>query len=87
MFADAGGIHPLRPRLHRTRTPAGADAVLTTVGVAQKFDSLLQRVGLVLSLDGLIRATGHADAGFCTGCFSGKYPVDIQLVEKETFER
>ncbi len=40
-----------------------------------------------LSLDGLIRATGHADAGFCTGCFVGKYPVDIQLVEKETFER
>jgi amidophosphoribosyltransferase len=40
-----------------------------------------------LSLDGLIRATGHADAGFCTGCFSGNYPVDIQLVEKETFER
>jgi amidophosphoribosyltransferase len=39
-----------------------------------------------LSLDGLIRATGHADAGFCTGCFAGKYPVDIQLVEKETFE-
>ena len=39
-----------------------------------------------LSLDGLIRATGHADAGFCTGCFVGKYPVDIQLVEKETFE-
>ena len=40
-----------------------------------------------LSLDGLIRATGHADAGFCTGCFSGNYPVDIQLVGKETFER
>jgi amidophosphoribosyltransferase len=40
-----------------------------------------------LSLDRLIRATGHADAGFCTGCFSGNYPVDIQLVEKETFER
>jgi amidophosphoribosyltransferase len=40
-----------------------------------------------LSLDGLIRATGHANAGFCRGCFTGNYPVDIQLVEKETFER
>ena len=39
-----------------------------------------------LSLDGLIRATGHADAGFCQGCFTGNYPVDIQLVEKGSFE-
>ncbi len=39
-----------------------------------------------LSLDGLIRATGHADAGFCQGCFTGRYPVDIQLVEKGSFE-
>jgi amidophosphoribosyltransferase len=39
-----------------------------------------------LSLDGLIRATGHPDGGFCTGCFTGNYPVDIQLVEKGTFE-
>ncbi|HEX9373431.1 MAG TPA: phosphoribosyltransferase family protein, partial [Roseiflexaceae bacterium] len=39
-----------------------------------------------LSLDGLIRATGHPEAGFCRGCFSGKYPVDVHLLEKEAFE-
>lgn len=33
---------------------AGADAILTTVGVAQKHASLIERIGLVLSLDGLI---------------------------------
>ena len=40
-----------------------------------------------LSLEGLIRATGHPEAGFCRGCFTGKYPVDVQLMEKEAFER
>ncbi|HWQ13029.1 MAG TPA: amidophosphoribosyltransferase [Roseiflexaceae bacterium] len=39
-----------------------------------------------LSLEGLIRATGHADGGFCRGCFTGVYPVEVKLVEKETFE-
>jgi amidophosphoribosyltransferase len=39
-----------------------------------------------LSLDGLIKATGNASAGFCQGCFTGNYPVDIQLVEKLEFE-
>ncbi|MFO7170273.1 MAG: amidophosphoribosyltransferase [Chloroflexota bacterium] len=40
-----------------------------------------------LSLEGLIRATGDPDGGFCSGCFTGNYPVDVQLVEKEAFER
>jgi amidophosphoribosyltransferase len=40
-----------------------------------------------LSLDGLIRATGNAEAGFCRGCFTGQYPVDVSLVEKAAFER
>lgn len=39
-----------------------------------------------LSLDGLIRATGHQNGGFCKGCFTGTYPVDIQLMEKAAFE-
>lgn len=41
---------------------AGADAVLTTVGMARKFESLLERVGLVLSLDGLIGDPEYAVA-------------------------
>ena len=40
-----------------------------------------------LSLEGLMRATGHPEAGFCHGCFTGRYPVDVQLLEKEAFER
>ncbi len=39
-----------------------------------------------LSLEGLIQATGHRSGGFCTGCFTGTYPVDIELVDKEIFE-
>lgn len=39
-----------------------------------------------LSLEGLIRSTRHDPATFCTGCFSGKYPVSIELVDKEVFE-
>lgn len=40
-----------------------------------------------LSLDGLINATGHMHRNFCTGCFTGKYPVDVHMLEKEAFER
>jgi len=29
-----------------------------------------------LSLEGLIEAT--SSSGFCTGCFSGQYPLDIE---------
>jgi amidophosphoribosyltransferase len=39
-----------------------------------------------LSLDGLMRATGHQDSGFCQGCFTGHYPVDVELLEKDAFE-
>lgn len=39
-----------------------------------------------LSLDGLIEATRQDSKGFCTGCFTGNYPVDIELVEKDVFE-
>ena len=39
-----------------------------------------------LTLDGLIRATGSKQGGFCQGCFTGAYPVDVHLVEKEAFE-
>ncbi len=39
-----------------------------------------------LSLEGLIRSTRQAPGEFCKGCFTGKYPVQIELVEKEVFE-
>jgi amidophosphoribosyltransferase len=40
-----------------------------------------------LSLEGLVRSTGRATSGFCNGCFTGHYPVEIELVEKDYFER
>ncbi|WP_129671750.1 amidophosphoribosyltransferase [Candidatus Chloroploca sp. Khr17] len=39
-----------------------------------------------LSLEGLINASRHGADTFCRGCFTGKYPVDIELVNKEIFE-
>lgn len=32
-----------------------------------------------LSLKGLVEAIGNGSSGFCTGCFTGTYPVDIDL--------
>jgi amidophosphoribosyltransferase len=33
-----------------------------------------------LSLDGLLDATGVADAGFCNACLSGNYPTEVPVV-------
>ena len=41
-----------------------------------------------LSLDGLLEATGVADAGFCTACLSGDYPTSIpDVTDKYHLER
>jgi amidophosphoribosyltransferase len=41
-----------------------------------------------LSLDGLLEATGVADAGFCTACLSGEYPTDTpETTDKFQLER
>jgi len=41
-----------------------------------------------LSLDGLLDATGVADAGFCTACLSGEYPTAIpETADKYQLER
>jgi amidophosphoribosyltransferase len=37
-----------------------------------------------LSLDGLQKATRAQ--GFCHGCFTGKYPVEVSVVDKHAFE-
>jgi amidophosphoribosyltransferase len=40
-----------------------------------------------LSLEGMMRAVGRQD-GYCDACFSGTYPVDVDLVHTKTgFER
>jgi amidophosphoribosyltransferase len=46
-------------------------------------DAIRESVGAdslgYLSLDGVYRAVGLGQAGFCTACFSGDYPVPVQL--------
>jgi len=32
-----------------------------------------------LSHEGLLRAVGPQKNGFCMGCFTGKYPIPVQL--------
>ncbi|MCC6705615.1 MAG: amidophosphoribosyltransferase [Thermomicrobiales bacterium] len=36
-----------------------------------------------LTLDGLYRAIDNGDSGFCTGCFTGRYPVEIDLSQNK----
>ncbi len=41
-----------------------------------------------LSLDGLLTAIDTPNAGFCTGCLTGRYPVPMQLgMDKLLLER
>lgn len=41
-----------------------------------------------LSLEGLLDATGVADAGFCTACLSGDYPTEVPVtIDKFQLER
>lgn len=41
-----------------------------------------------LSLDGLLAATGVADAGFCAACLSGQYPTEVpEAADKYQLER
>lgn len=41
-----------------------------------------------LSIDGLLEATGVADAGFCTACLSGDYPTPVPItLDKFQLER
>jgi amidophosphoribosyltransferase len=41
-----------------------------------------------LSLDGLLAATGVADAGFCAACLSGQYPTEVpEAADKFQLER
>ncbi|MCG8349871.1 MAG: amidophosphoribosyltransferase [Chloroflexales bacterium] len=57
------------------------------MSVAEICDHLSADSLAYLSLDGLIRAAGQHETGFCRGCFTGNYPVNIELVEKSVFER
>lgn len=40
-----------------------------------------------LSTDSVVKIAENAGCGFCTGCFSGKYPIDVPTeIPKDKFE-
>jgi amidophosphoribosyltransferase len=64
----------------------------TLIAAHMEVDEIRESLGAdtlgYLSLEGLLEATGVADAGFCTACLSGDYPTDVpETVDKFQLER
>jgi amidophosphoribosyltransferase len=64
----------------------------TLIAASLEVEEIRQHVGAdslgYLSLQGLLDATGVADAGFCTACLSGDYPTDVpEAADKFQLER
>jgi amidophosphoribosyltransferase len=64
----------------------------TLIAASLGVDEIKEHVGAdslgYLSLQGLLDATGVADAGFCTACLSGDYPTEVpETADKFQLER
>ena len=64
----------------------------TLIAAHMEVDEIREHLGAdslgYLSLEGLLGATGVADAGFCTACLSGDYPTSIpEVADKFQLER
>jgi amidophosphoribosyltransferase len=64
----------------------------TLIAATLEVEEIREHIGAdslgYLSLQGLLDATGVADAGFCTACLSGNYPTDIpEVTDKFQLER
>ncbi|HJS72603.1 MAG TPA: amidophosphoribosyltransferase [Acidimicrobiia bacterium] len=64
----------------------------TLIAAHMEVDEIREHLGAdslgYLSLDGLLRATGVADAGFCAACLSGDYPTEVpDSADKYQLER
>jgi amidophosphoribosyltransferase len=64
----------------------------TLIAARMGVDEIKEHLGAdslgYLSLDGLLEATGVADAGFCTACLSGDYPTTVpETASKFQLER
>ncbi|KPU45926.1 amidophosphoribosyltransferase precursor [Oxobacter pfennigii] len=62
------------------------------IGAVSTMDEIRDIIGAdslgYISLDGLIKSTGSTNAGFCTGCFSGVYPISVpRESDKYLFEK
>ncbi len=64
----------------------------TLIAARMDVDEIREHLGAdslgYLSLEGLLEATGVADAGFCTACLSGNYPTELPAsTDKYQLER
>jgi amidophosphoribosyltransferase len=64
----------------------------TLIAALLEVDEIREHIGAdslgYLSLQGLLDATGVADAGFCTACLSGNYPTEVpEAADKFQLER
>jgi len=62
------------------------------VGATSVLEAIREKIGAdslgYLSYDGILRSVGSTGEGFCTACFSGRYPMDIpENCSKDVFER
>jgi amidophosphoribosyltransferase len=62
------------------------------IAASKSVEEIRQQIGAdslgYLSLEGLIRATESPADGFCTACFTGDYPIPVQLeLDKLSLER
>lgn len=62
------------------------------IGAQRKIEEIRQYIGAdslgYLSLDGLVEATGLSKERFCSGCFSGVYPLEVpQKGKRYVFEK
>ncbi len=97
MLRDAGAVEVhLRVSSPPYRWPCfyGMDTSdrSTLIAASLEVEEIREHIGAdslgYLSLEGLLEATGVADAGFCTACLSGQYPTDIpEATDKFELER
>jgi amidophosphoribosyltransferase len=64
----------------------------TLIAARMDIDEIRDHLGAdslgYLSLEGMLEATGVADAGFCTACLSGEYPTPVpEISDKFQLER
>ncbi|HHY04953.1 MAG TPA: amidophosphoribosyltransferase [Thermoanaerobacterales bacterium] len=75
------------PIMHSCYFGIDTSARKELIGARQKVDEIRQHIGAdslnYLSLEGLIKSTGISEQKFCSGCFCGKYPLEIPMESKE----
>ncbi len=71
------------PDFYGIDTPVQRDLIAATKSIEEIREFIGATSIHYLSLEGLIRATGLDSSFFCTSCFTGEYPLDIQERKQE----